>query len=145
MRGQVGVLAPAGCPCLTGSSVSVSRIALMNRWWPTFLTGVLAVLLLPVGAAASVTEYRTPTPVSRPLGITAGPDGALWFTEKDAGKIGRVTTGGSFSEFDLPTPDGGPQEITAGPDGALWFTEKDAGKIGRVTTTGSVTEYPVPT
>jgi hypothetical protein len=25
------------------------------------------------------------------VGITAGPDGALWFTERDAGKVGRIT------------------------------------------------------
>lgn len=31
-----------------------------------------------------------PTPNSEPSGITAGPDGALWFTEFDGNKIGRV-------------------------------------------------------
>ena len=33
-----------------------------------------------------------------PYGIAAGADGALWFTES-IGKIGRVTTSGSFSEI----------------------------------------------
>jgi streptogramin lyase len=31
-----------------------------------------------------------------------GPDGALWFTERLADKIGRLTTAGLFTEFPLP-------------------------------------------
>ena len=31
------------------------------------------------------------TPSSVPWGITAGPDGNLWFTEAGGGKIGRIT------------------------------------------------------
>src|SRR5262249_50433456 len=79
--------------------------------------------------------------VTGPLGITTGPDGALWFTEGIAGKIGRITTTGTVTEFAAPTAKGG--EITTGPDGALWFTGV-RGKIGRVTTTGAVTEFTIP-
>jgi serine/threonine protein kinase len=42
--------------------------------------------------AASITESPVPTAQSSPLGIAAGPDGNLWFTE-DSGKIGRFTPG----------------------------------------------------
>ncbi|MGH7047975.1 MAG: virginiamycin B lyase family protein [Stellaceae bacterium] len=42
--------------------------------------------------AGTVTEYPLPTPNSGPYAITAGPDGAMWFTEADSGKIGRITT-----------------------------------------------------
>ena len=83
---------------------------------------------------------------SEPYGIAAGPDGALWFTEYSAGKIGRVTTTGSFTEFPLTAgAKSGPTWITTGPDGALWFAEMTANRIGRITTTGVLTEYPVPT
>jgi hypothetical protein len=37
------------------------------------------------------TEFVVPTPHSSPEAITAGPDGALWFTEWEGGKIGRIT------------------------------------------------------
>jgi streptogramin lyase len=49
--------------------------------------------------AQSITEFSTPTVNSAPLGITTGPDGALWFTENAfvANKIGRVTTAGVIS------------------------------------------------
>ena len=77
-------------------------------------------------------------------GITAGPDGALWFTEYGTNKIGRITTAGAITEFALAA-NSEPYHIVAGPDGALWFTEAGTNKIGRITTTGTITEYPVPT
>ena len=44
-----------------------------------------------------------PTPVSQPAGITVGPDGALWFTEENGHKIGRITTAGAHHR--IPDPD----------------------------------------
>jgi len=77
--------------------------------------------------------------------ITAGPDGALWFVEGAANKIGRITTAGTISEFPLPTPNSFPVGITAGPDGALWFTERYGNKLGRITTAGTISEFPLQT
>jgi virginiamycin B lyase len=78
---------------------------------------------------------------SVPQGITAGPDGALWFTEECGNRIGRITLDGQITEYPVPTVDSHPLGITAGPDGALWFVEKQAEKIGRITTTGQFTEF----
>jgi virginiamycin B lyase len=73
------------------------------------------------------------TPNSGPSGITAGADGALWFTEiYSNGKIGRITTEGAVSEYSPPTLNGTPYWITTGPDGALWFAEYTADKIGQI-------------
>jgi hypothetical protein len=113
----------------------------------------LAICLLALGVAppaapaATITEFPIPTAEASPVGIAAGPHGALWFTEvlPNANKIGRVTTAGSFTEFAIPTADSGPAGIAAGPDGALWFTEAFANKIGRVTPAGTFTEFPIPT
>jgi hypothetical protein len=91
-----------------------------------------------------MTEYAIPTANSGPFGITAGADGALWFTEINASKIGRITTGGTISEYAIPTSTSAPYDITSGPDGALWFTEYLTNKIGRITTGGIVTEYAIP-
>lgn len=81
-------------------------------------------------------EFLLP-PMARlpPLGLTAGPDGALWFTEQLANKIGRLTTAGEFSEFLLPTPNNFLYSITTGPDGAIWFVEgnQNESEIGRIT------------
>ncbi len=54
------------------------------------------------------------------LGITAGPDGNMWFTELLGNKIGRITPGGTVTEFNLPTSGAAPASITGGPDGNLW-------------------------
>jgi streptogramin lyase len=93
----------------------------------------------------SVKEFPVPTPSSGPQGITAGPDGAAWFTEFNGNKIGRVGANGGFTEFPIPTANSVPNGITAGPDGALWFVEDVGNKIGRVTTGGSFHEFPNPT
>ena len=52
--------------------------------------------------AQSVTdEFPIPTINSSPYDITAGPDGALWFTEPGV-KIGRITTAGVITEYPVP-------------------------------------------
>jgi virginiamycin B lyase len=90
--------------------------------------------------AQTLTEFPLPTSNSDPWHITAGPDGALWFTEVGANKIGRITTAGAITEFPIS---GKPYDITVGPDGALWFTDLFA-KIWRITTAGATTNFPLP-
>jgi virginiamycin B lyase len=91
-----------------------------------------------------ITQYPLPPSSlprgNAPFGITTGPDGALWFTELAANKIGRLTVGGLLTEYPLSTPDG-PYDITTGSDGALWFTVTNGSMIGRITTTGVVTNF----
>src|SRR5438270_458206 len=131
-------------------------------WWPNWLRHlrqafrisgrrrgyfVLALEALEDRALPSggITEYLIPSGFSFPQGIASGPDGALWFTEFVANKVGRVTTSGTFTEYMIPTGNAGATGITAGPDGALWFVEGTSNKIGRLTTAGAFTEYNIPT
>jgi streptogramin lyase len=108
------------------------------------VAGLVALLLVPATAAA-IDEFPV-APGTNPGGITAGPDGALWFIEEGTSTIGRITTGGVVTNhFPVPT---GPastvsslDQITTGPDGALWFTQPRDNQIGRITTGGVVTEY----
>src|ERR1039457_514672 len=100
---------------------------------------VLLSILMVVGApttwaqSVNITEFTVPTLLSP--AIAAGPDGALWFTEPDLNKIGRITTAGVVSEYSVS---GSPGGIAAGPDGALWFTEPNNTKVGRITIAGVV-------
>src|SRR6202030_1281813 len=73
-----------------------------------------------------------------------GADGAIWFTENTANKIGRVTTNGVFTEFPI-SPGSHPEGIAAGPDGNVWFAATGISAIGRVTAGGVVTNFPTPT
>jgi len=86
-----------------------------------------------------------PVPGGSPSDIASGSDGALWFTEPGANKIGRITTAGVVTEFPVPTANSGLAGIAKGSDGSIWFTERVANKIGRITTAGVVTEFTVPT
>jgi virginiamycin B lyase len=113
--------------------------------------GLLLALLILAGslvgpdgaAAANLQQYAIPGAAGAgAAAIVSGPDGALWFTEPTADRIGRVTTGGTFSDYAL-APGRHPVGITFGPDGALWFTEAAGSRIGRITTAGSIAEYPV--
>ena len=73
---------------------------------------------------ASSPSSRSPPP-QPPIGITAGPDGNLWFTEstpatRSAGSRPRRRR----HRVPRPRPPTAlPGGITAGPDGNLWFTE----------------------
>ena len=117
-----------------------------------FAAALLLVAGLP-GAAAADTPPPTFTEYSVASGaalrdMTAGPDGALWFTERRGEAIGRVTTPGAVTEFPIPTstenPSPDPAGIAAGPDGALWLTEQTGDAVDRVTTDGVFTRYTLP-
>ena len=80
-----------------------------------------------------------------PLPITAGPDGALWFTEANGYKVGRITTAGAVSTFSPPAAPNVLGGIVSGPDGALWFVEiGQAPRVGRVTPGGAFSVFPLP-
>ncbi len=135
--------------CLTPftSAVHLTATATPQSGTGTAATNAVIPLTLQLGEslAGTIADYGVPTSGSSPYGITAGPDGALWFTEYSGNKIGRVTTSGAITEYSVPASGTGSFDITAGPDGALWFTEYSGNKIGRITTSGAITEYNVPT
>jgi virginiamycin B lyase len=131
-----------------------------NRFgWVLVVTiaGIIAVVA-PGGAVTkkgTITEFSVGiTPgASRALapwleGITAGPDGNVWFTENVGGRIGRITPTGEITEFPVVAPDRPrPGGITAGPDGNVWFTFTQQGSadgIGRITPTGEMTVFFLP-
>ena len=95
-----------------------------------------------------VEEFELPSPDSGqqgPFGITAGPDGNVWFTELVGNRIGRITPSGEITEFPVPTANSEPIAIAKGPDGNLWFAEQDGEKIGRIDpSTHEITEFPIP-
>jgi virginiamycin B lyase len=70
------------------------------------IAGVIAtILVMPTSATAvrsgvthaavgEITEFAVPTTGSGPAGIAPGPDGNVWFTERNVSKIGLVTPQG---------------------------------------------------
>lgn len=99
-------------------------------------------LTAPVSVLAPTRQLCSRSSDSTTQSGAVGPDGAIWFVERNAAKIGRMTLNGTFTEYPL-APGSFPNRIVVGPDGALWFTELNANKIGRITTRGALTEYPL--
>ncbi|MHB1561359.1 MAG: virginiamycin B lyase family protein [Isosphaeraceae bacterium] len=77
-----------------------------------------------------------------PTGMTAGPNGELWFTEQNLGQIGVYNpANGVVTEYQLPISsspgaaadqNSSPFGITLGPDGNIWFTEQRDNLIGMI-------------
>lgn len=136
------------------ASASQGMIGSLPTWLLVALAGIVVLaasgitFALTLGGGGgtpsrpgSIAEFAVPTASSHPDGITAGPDGNLWFKESYASKIGRITSRGAITEFPAPTQFIG--AITKGPDGNLWFNESFRG-IGRITPGGSISEFPLP-
>lgn len=112
-------------------------------WFTEFNLGKIASI---DPSSHAIHEYATAGgSMSAPAGITAGPDGKMWFTESygSVSKIGRfnataVDSGyvSSIVDFDVKAGTSGPYWIAAGPDNQLWFTEGND-YIGTITTNGT--------
>jgi streptogramin lyase len=85
-----------------------------------------------VSIPAGFSEFQVPG--GRAIGITAGPDGNVWFTDQMNLKIGRMTVTGDVVQFDIAWK---AQTITTGPDGNLWFTQA-SNQIGRMSPDGQL-------
>jgi streptogramin lyase len=73
--------------------------------------------------------------------MTVGPGDDLWFAERGADQIGRLTAEGVLTRFSEGVT-GSPGALTTGPEGDIWFTEPGADQIGRITPEGVVTQFP---
>lgn len=137
-----------------GQAVTVAAAAVLlsaagvpggRGWHAARPAGAPAVV--PGAASASATGQVKIFPgISIPGGITAGPDGALWFTNLFGGSVGRITTGGKISIF---RERGQPEDIVTGPDHNLWVSNISGASgafdsIARLTTSGRATYFTVP-
>jgi autotransporter-associated beta strand protein len=116
-----------------GNSAALASLTTGAGGVTTFTIGSVAEFGVGIGGVSAS---------SRPVSITAGPDGNLWFSDHSRKRIDRITPAGAITEFSSGAfansyPDG----ITAGPDGNVWFTELNGDRIGRITPAGVVTEY----
>lgn len=85
--------------------------------------------------APFVNEYTTAV---NPHGITAGPDGNVWFTERGSNAIGKITPTGLVTSYPC-APCNQPTYIVFGPDGNFWFTENAGGYVDKMTLAGAAT------
>lgn len=114
-----------------------------NLWLPVDAYSAIG-RLTTEGSHAVITRFSTTTDW-QVNGLTAGPDGNLWFID-NGGHVGRMTPTGDVTVFTVAT---NPQDSTTGPsiglgpDGNVWFSYKPS-TIGRIIPSGAVTEFTLP-
>ncbi len=65
-----------------------------------------------------------------PERLTVARDGAVWFTDPQGDRIGRIFPDNRKADYyTVPTPKSGPASIAAARDGSIWFTEHAADQI----------------
>lgn len=96
-----------------------------------------------IAAAAPLGQVTTTALGHEASDIVSGPDGNLWFLDKGADRLGRMTPSGEVSY--VPIPSSSPPSLTglaAGSDRNLWTFISGENQLVRVTPQGSVTKYP---
>jgi streptogramin lyase len=103
-------------------------------------------------ADGQITEYPLPTADAQPSSLAAAPDGSLYFTEQQTGKIGRIDQAGQIREYALQNGGAAASALAVVPDPSstidgytVWFTESAASRIGKLDpVTGALQEFPMP-
>jgi virginiamycin B lyase len=93
------------------------------------------------GAATAVVTTQRDARFGFSGGLTAGPNGDLWFTNSGPASIGRLAANGTITTFSDPALFS-PGEIVPG-TGRFWFTN-GTNSIGHITTDGVVTTFTDP-
>jgi virginiamycin B lyase len=163
VTGAIGRLTPAtgavASFSLPSSGVLAESLAVGsdgNAWFTESVVGSGGVSRIGrVTPGGAVTEFPLDVANSFATGITAGPDGALYFVENSPGippgylnpinAIGRVTTDGSVSDAPLTGFGGVTGKTTVGPDGNLWFGEFNVGAVGKLVLSQTGFSSPTPT
>jgi streptogramin lyase len=132
---------------LSADAFSIATGSDGNLWYTQSPSPGRIVRITPAGVQ---TPFTIDAASDAPQGITAGPDGALWFAVPSTANIGRITTSGNVTLFPISPPSGSsakpsPTAIVTGPDGNLWFTDFGTNTIGRITTVGAAIEFTLPT
>jgi virginiamycin B lyase len=89
----------------------------------------------------AITEYPFGT---NNWDLVGGPDGNVWFTNRNANSVGKITPTGAVTSFALPSSATSPAHITVGADGNLWITTSGGPGLVRMTTTGIFTFFTIP-
>jgi len=98
--------------------------------------------LVRISARGEMSELEPPTRAAQLGDVAIAQDGAVWFLEMQANKIGRFANG-QFAEFPVPTWSAGLTALAIAPDGAVWFTELRGQRLGRLHD-GVIVEFPLP-
>jgi virginiamycin B lyase len=131
---------PAAAPLAHATITSPYAIAAGSDgiWFTEYSVAVIG-QLAPGGALKLIELDRDGFPER----LAVARDGALWFTDPRANRIGRIFPGEQRADYhSVPTPESGPAGITAARDGAIWFSEHAADRIAMFVPPGA--DRPAP-
>jgi hypothetical protein len=113
-----------------------------NEWYAGGALNPFIYRVTPSGVETAF-QIRTigPLEMFNAPGITAGPDGNMWFVEVD--RVGKISMSGAVQEYALAPGHIAhwPPNIVAGPDNRLWFG--NATENVAITTGGVFSYYPI--
>lgn len=96
-------------------------------------------------ASAAATVFAVPTSNAGLDRITTAPDGSMWFVERNANKVGRITTAGQISEYTLPAQtvdDSQVEDLDIAADGTVWVVFDEGWQAVALNPNGSVKSGP---
>ena len=95
--------------------------------------------------ASTLDVIERATQLGMPVGVVAGPDRAIWLTERTGNAIARVDLQTyALDQYSDPS-NGGPAGIAVGPDQNVWFTASGSAMLGRVETVKVPPDTTAPT
>src|SRR4051794_1920477 len=83
---------------------------------------------------------------TNPAQVVAGPDGNLWFSDRN-GAVGQITTAGTVTRFTSGlNPGSAVRSIAMGSDGNMWFSDPGTTRaVGMINpTTHAISEFSLP-
>ena len=80
-----------------------------------------------------------------PYGITATPDGTVYYASLAGSYVGQIAPDGSVSVLEPPTPGQGARRVWSDSSGSVWVSEWNAGAVSRYQpATGTWDTWPLP-
>ena len=115
-------------PTRPGANLNTAAFDKQGTLWFTGQNGVYGRLVPATGA---MDVYDAPRGRG-PYGITATPDGTVWYVSLAGSHLARVDpTTGRATVVEPPTADQGARRVWSDSGGRLWISEWNAGQLGR--------------
>ena len=110
----------------SGANLNTAAFDRDGVLWFTGQSGVFGRLDPKVGKAQ---VFKAPKGVG-PYGISATPDGTVYFASLGGSYLGRVDEGGTATAIEPPTARQGARRVWSDSRGRLWISEWNAGQVG---------------